>query len=135
MMAAVLWYSPSARFSNSDATMTTPSSPASSASRSVDGPGNGLGQIEEAMVFGLAEVLAPEELLEADDLRAAGGSLAHAVERAAHVGLGVLAAARLHQAEGDLIRCRVCHGSENNGRSGPRHAVVVTGVTTGGGAP
>ena len=82
------------------------------------GPGNRLGQIEEAMVLDLAEVLAPEELLEADDLRAAGGRLAHAVERGAHIGLGVVAAADLHQTEGDLIVGRACHGSENNGRSG-----------------
>ena len=37
----MLWYSPSARFSNSEATMTTPSSPASRPSSAVLGPGIG----------------------------------------------------------------------------------------------
>src|SRR5439155_1369993 len=43
MMAAVLWYSPSARFSKSEATMTTPSSLANAVKVSVDGPGIGPG--------------------------------------------------------------------------------------------
>ena len=37
---------------------------------------NRLGQLEEPVVFGLAEILAAEELLEADDLGAATGGLA-----------------------------------------------------------
>src|ERR687889_552871 len=41
MMAAVLWYNPSARFSNSEATTTTPSSAARAPRRSVLGPGIG----------------------------------------------------------------------------------------------
>ena len=39
MMMAVLWYSPAARRSNNDATITTPSSLASAPRSSLDGPG------------------------------------------------------------------------------------------------
>jgi hypothetical protein len=76
------------------------------------GPRNRLGEVEEAMVLDLAEVPAPEELLQADDLGAASGRLAHAVQRRAQVGLGVVAAAALHQTKGDLLVGGACHGSE-----------------------
>ena len=67
--AAVLWYRPAARFSKSDAMTTTLCFFASFANASVLGPGIGLGQLEEAVVLDLAEVLRAEQLLRADDLR------------------------------------------------------------------
>ena len=49
---------------------TTSCSLANAHNASVDGPGIGFRQFEAGMVFALAEVLAPEQLLGADDLRA-----------------------------------------------------------------
>jgi beta-phosphoglucomutase-like phosphatase (HAD superfamily) len=77
-----------ARFSNSDATITTPSSAASGHRRSVEGPGNRLGQVEQPGILFAAEVLRAEQFLqEADDLRAArprlrGSLLDHLKDRA-----------------------------------------------------
>ena len=55
--------------------MTTLNSRAIFANRSVLGPGNRLGRLEEAVIFDLAEVLPAIDLLRADDLRAAAGGL------------------------------------------------------------
>ncbi len=57
MIAAVLWYRPAARFSKSEATITTPSSLARACILSVAGPpGIALRQLEIFMVLNLAKI-------------------------------------------------------------------------------
>ncbi len=72
----MLWYRPAARRSKSDATITTPSSRASLPSAVGGRAGDGLGQVEIVVIFFAAEVLRAEQLLQADDLRAALGGVA-----------------------------------------------------------
>ena len=52
------------------------------------GTGNGLGQIEQAQVFALAEILRAEKLRQADDLRAAAGGVADMVQRRVELASG-----------------------------------------------
>ena len=70
MMAAVLWYTPAARFSNSDATITARYFFASLQNASVDGPGMLSASAKKRWSSTLAEILRAEQLLRADDLRA-----------------------------------------------------------------
>ena len=80
----------------------------------MDGPGIGSARPKWTMILDLAEVLAAEQLLEADDLGAAAGGLTHARKRLAHVLLGVERAAHLHQTEGDAVRVAALrHGTKN----------------------
>ena len=53
------------------------------------GAGNRLGEVEEAVVLGLAEVRPLEQFLQADDLRALGGGGAHALDGAREARGGV----------------------------------------------
>src|SRR4029079_17739977 len=63
---------------------------------------NGFGQVEAVAFLRLAEVGRAKELLQADDLRALGGGLAHQFLRAAHVLLQVCARVVLNDAYGEL---------------------------------
>ena len=67
---AVLWYSPAARRSNSEPTITTPCCCASAPRRSVLGPGIGLGAVELVHVLVLAEVGAVVQFLQQHQARA-----------------------------------------------------------------
>ena len=78
--------------------------------------GDRLGQIEEPMVLHLAEVLATEELLQADDLRAARGGIADALHGLLHVDVGFDIAVMLYQAE----RHRALRGIGHAGKIIPR---------------
>ena len=71
------------------------------------GPWNGLGQIEEARLLALAEVLGAEKLRQADDVRPQPRRLADVAERGGKVGLRVGAHAHLHQP--DIVFTRLCH--------------------------
>ena len=53
------------------------------------GAGDGFGELEEAVIFDLAEILGAEELLGADDLCAAFGSAIDEIELAREVGVGL----------------------------------------------
>jgi hypothetical protein len=66
------------------------------------------------VVFHLAEVLAAEELLEADDLGAARGGLSDTRDRLPHVLRGLHGAAVLHQAQGDGRSRRLTHELQDN---------------------
>ncbi len=72
-----------------------------------------LSQIEELVIFGLAEVLTAEKLLQADDLGAATGGFPNTLDRLAHILGGVGCAAHLHQTE------------RNGGWIGRRHAGII----------
>ncbi len=99
MTTAVLWYSPAARFSKREATMTTPCVRASCWKASVDGTGDRLGQVEAGVIFRLAEVLRAEEFLGADDLGAIGHRPAGERELTCQVGVGIRAARHLREAD------------------------------------
>ena len=71
-------------------------------------PGNRLGELEELVVLGLAEIRAAEEFLEADDLRPAARRIANPFNGMRQVGRGVRGGALLDQAERHCARCR--HG-------------------------
>src|ERR1019366_696353 len=66
------------------------------------GTRNGLGQIEGGEVFGLAEILRPEEFLEADNLGAFGGGLADSPFGFGEVLIGVKRAGHLDEANPEL---------------------------------
>ena len=78
MTAAVLWYTPAARFSKSDAITTTFVLARHDAQALGRGSGDGLGEVEEARVLLAAEILRAEEFLQANDLRAFPGGVADA---------------------------------------------------------
>ena len=71
------------------------------------GAGNGLGEIEEAQVLALAEVLGAEKLGQTDDVGAEAGGFADALESGGEVGIGVGAHAHLDQR--DLVFAGVRH--------------------------
>ena len=81
--------------------ITTPSSPASGSERGGGRSGNRLGEGEVAMVLGLAEVLAAEKLLEADDLGAPAAASRIPLMALRMLASGILHAAVLHQPERD----------------------------------
>jgi hypothetical protein len=81
--------------------MTTPSSAARRPSGGGGGAGDGLGEVEEGGVFLAAEILGAEQLLEADDLGAAGGGFADAPFGLGEVFVGVGGAGHLHQADAE----------------------------------
>ncbi len=74
------------------------------------GAGNGLGEVEEANVFALAEVLGAEKLGQADDVGAALRCFANVRDRRREVGLGIGTHSHLHQA--DIVFAGVFHISE-----------------------
>ena len=111
MTAAVLWYSPAARFSNSDAMMTALYFFASLRERVGRWAGDRLGEREEAVVFDLAEVLRAEQLLRAEDLRALLQRLLGEGELVGEVPLGILAARHLRKA---YLDDRRLHGQYSN---------------------
>ena len=68
-------------------------------SDSVVGPGMRLRQIEEGGILFAAEILRAEQLLQADDLRAAGGRLADALRGFGQVGVRIRRARHLDQTD------------------------------------
>ena len=99
--AAVLWYSPAARRSKSDATITTLVLLRERLERLGGRARNRLGELEEAVILDLAEILRAEQLLRADDLRPAIGRLLDERELPGEIGLGILAARHLCQRDAD----------------------------------
>ena len=87
------------RRSKTEPTITTFSSAASLVKLSVVGTRNGLGKVERGEIFGLAEILRPEEFLHADNLRAFGGGLADSPFGFGEVLVGVERAGHLYQAQ------------------------------------
>ena len=81
--------------------MTTPCFFASFCERVGARPGDRLGQLEEAMVLDLAEVLRAEQLLRADDLRALVDGRPRQRELPGQVGLGIGSAGHLREADVD----------------------------------
>src|SRR5262249_41638245 len=73
-------------------------------------PGNGLGQVEHRWILALAKVRRAEELLQADNLGAAAGSLANAGEGLLQVALRLGFTPHLHQAECDRAGLLSGHG-------------------------
>ena len=65
-----------------------------------------LREIEKVGVFLTAEVFAAKELIHADDLRAACGSLANLFDRALKIFFRVRRRAHLNQADGKFVRHR-----------------------------
>ena len=81
--------------------ITTPSSAARGSSALVEGPGTGSARAKNSVVLGLAEVLAPEELLQTDDLRPALRGITDTAHGGAHVLLGVVRAPMLNESQSD----------------------------------
>ena len=79
--------------------------------RTRGGAGHRFGQGEELVVFSLAEILAPEELLQTDDLRPAFRGITDTANGGAHVLLGVVRAPMLNESQSDGIGGRF-HGAE-----------------------
>ena len=97
---AVLWYS-RWRASNSELTSTTPCCFANLPRRSVDGPRDGLGQVEFVHRFVLAEVRAVVQFLQQHSSAGAGG-LGHAGFDDGEVRRGIAVVAFLHQRDGSF---------------------------------
>ncbi len=96
-MMAVLWYSPAARRSKREATMTIFNSAASCAHEVARRAGDGFGEVEVGVVLRLAEILRGEEFRQADDVRTLGGGGADFVGGAGAVFGRVRAATHLDE--------------------------------------
>ena len=72
------------------------------------GAGNGLGEIEERVIFPLTKILGAKQLGQADDIGAGAGSFANPVGGFVEVGVRVGGAGHLHQGDAE-IRFRSCH--------------------------
>ena len=99
---AVLWYSPAARRSKSEATTTTLCLRAAARERLRRRAGDRLGEREQRRVFLLAEVLRAEELLQAHDRGAALGGLPDARDRFLEVALRLDVAGHLDETDDGL---------------------------------
>ena len=95
---------PGARFSNNDAISTTPMLARGGGKFFAGGAGNWFSQIEQRMIFALAEILGLKEFGQADDLRAASGSVGHTLEGLGEILFGLWAARHLHQGHTKFIR-------------------------------
>ena len=82
--------------------ITTPSSAASRVNASLVGPGIGSARSNRSRILFAAEVLRPEQLLQADDLRPAPGRLADAPLGLGEILVGVLRAGHLDQAHAEF---------------------------------
>ena len=99
MMAAVLWYSARGALLEERGDDDHPVLLRKRLEGVGGRPGNRLGEREEAMVLGLAEVGRPEELLRADDVGAFGRGLAGERELPGEIGLGIGTARHLGEAD------------------------------------
>ena len=90
------------RRSNTEPTITTPSSRGQPREALGGGAGDRLGQVEQLGILFAAEVLRAEQLLQADDLRAAAGRLADAPLGLGQVLVGIERAGHLDQAHAEF---------------------------------
>ena len=97
---------PAARFSKSEATITTPRDLASSQKACVLVPlGISLGEGEMGVVLALAEIGGAKEFLRGDDLRALVGGGVGELERPFQVGNGIRIGPGLEKTQFDFLRC------------------------------
>jgi hypothetical protein len=78
------------------------------------GAGNLFSQVEQGMVFALAEVLCLEQFGNADDLRAASGSVGYTFESFVKILFRFCAAGHLHQGHTKFIRGHAFSPLPNN---------------------
>jgi hypothetical protein len=67
-------------------------------------PGNRLGQVEERMIFALAEILRLEKFGQAHDFSPAPGRIGHAFEGFSEILFGFRSAGHLHQSYTKFVR-------------------------------